>query len=34
LSWNKGFRETQLRAIVRILEKHEAILIEAWNETE
>ncbi|MBI2947558.1 MAG: DUF4160 domain-containing protein [Verrucomicrobia bacterium] len=34
LSWNKGFREAQLREILRILEKHEAKLIEAWNETE
>lgn len=34
LSWNKGFREAELREIARILEKHEAGLIEAWNETE
>lgn len=34
LSWNKGFRETELREITRILKKHEARLIEAWNETE
>jgi hypothetical protein len=34
LSWNKGFRESQLREITRILESHEAQLIEAWNETE
>jgi uncharacterized protein DUF4160 len=34
LSWNKGFRQSQLSDIVRILEKHETDLIEAWNETE
>lgn len=34
LSWNKGFREAELREIVRILETHEAELTEAWNETE
>jgi hypothetical protein len=34
LSWNKGFRENQLREIARILETHETILLEAWNETE
>jgi hypothetical protein len=34
LSWNKGFRETELREIARILETHEAELIEIWNETE
>ena len=34
LSWNKGFREAQLKEIVRLLEKNEAMLIEAWNETE
>ena len=34
LSWNKGFREAQLRKIVRILQAHEVELIEAWNETE
>ena len=34
LSWNKGFREAELREIARILEIHEARLIEAWNETE
>ena len=34
LSWNKGFREAELREITRILQKHEAQLIEAWNETE
>jgi len=34
LSWNKGFREAELREIARILETHEAELIEAWNETE
>ncbi|MGH7993935.1 MAG: DUF4160 domain-containing protein, partial [Limisphaerales bacterium] len=28
LSWNKGFRETGLREITRILGKHEAKLIE------
>ena len=34
LSWNKGFRETELREIARILEAHENELMEAWNETE
>ena len=34
LSWDKGFREVELREIARILETHEAELIEAWNETE
>ena len=34
LSWNKGFREAELREIARILEAHETELIEAWNETE
>lgn len=34
LSWSKGFREAELRAIAQILEAHEAELIEAWNETE
>ena len=34
LSWNKGYREAELLEIARILEIHEAELIEAWNETE
>ena len=34
LSWNKGFREVELREIARILEAREAELIELWNETE
>ena len=34
LSWNKGFREAELRDIARILETHEMELIEAWDETE
>ena len=34
LSWNKGFREAELREIAWILATHEARLIEAWNETE
>lgn len=34
LSWNKGFREAQLREILRLLEKNQVMLIEAWNETE
>ena len=34
LSWNKGFREADLREIVRILLDHETELLEAWNETE
>lgn len=34
LSWNKGFREADLREIVGILLDHETELLEAWNETE
>jgi hypothetical protein len=34
LSWNKGFREVELREIARILQAHETELLEAWNETE
>ena len=34
LSWNKGFRDGELREIARILEEHETQLLEAWNETE
>jgi hypothetical protein len=34
LSWNKGFRETELREIARILQRHEGKLLKAWNETE
>ncbi len=34
LSWNKGFRESQLKEVTEILEAHETELIEAWNEIE
>jgi len=34
LSWNKSFREPELREIARILAAHEDELIEAWNEAE
>jgi hypothetical protein len=34
LSWNKGFRQAQLHEIARILDEHEAGLLEAWNEAE
>lgn len=34
LSWNKGFREADLREIVGILRDHETELLQAWNETE
>ncbi len=34
LSWNKGFRESDVREIARILGDHETELLEAWNETE
>jgi hypothetical protein len=34
LSWNKGFREAELREIVRILAAHETELLGAWNESE
>jgi len=33
-SWNKGFRQAELREITRILTAHEAQLLEAWNATE
>ena len=34
LSWNKGYRDNELREIARILDTHETMLLEAWNETE
>lgn len=34
LSWNKGFREAELRDIIGILETHQTRLIDAWHETE
>jgi len=34
LSWNKGFREAELREIAPDTRNHEAELIESWNETE
>jgi hypothetical protein len=34
LSWNKGFRDVELREIAQILETHEMQLLEAWNATE
>jgi hypothetical protein len=34
LSWNKGFRDPELREIAEILQAHEAELLKAWNETE
>jgi hypothetical protein len=34
MSWNKGFREADLREIARIRQDHETELLEAWNETE
>ena len=34
LSWNKGFREAELREIARVLQRHEIMLLNAWNETE
>lgn len=34
LSWNKGFRDRELREIAGILEQHETQLLEAWNESE
>jgi len=34
LETTKGFRESELRKITRILEAREAHPIEAWNETE
>jgi hypothetical protein len=34
LEWNKGFRDGELRDLVRILETHEPQLIRAWNEIE
>jgi hypothetical protein len=34
LSWNKGFRQAELREIARILQRHETTLLKAWDETE
>lgn len=34
LSWNKGFREIELREVMRILQRNEIMLLDAWNETE
>jgi hypothetical protein len=34
LSWNQGFREVELREAARILQRHEMMLLEAWNENE
>lgn len=34
LSGNNGFREVELREIVLILQRHEIMQLEAWNETE
>lgn len=34
LSWNKGFREVDLREIAGILAAHQQKLLKAWNETE
>jgi hypothetical protein len=34
LSWNKGFREAELREIGQILQRHETTLLKAWDETE
>jgi len=34
LEYNDGFKKQELRAIIEILERHEAGLIRAWNEIE
>jgi hypothetical protein len=34
VSWNRGFREAEVRGIARILAARETESIEAWNETE
>ncbi|HEY5298802.1 MAG TPA: DUF4160 domain-containing protein [Verrucomicrobiae bacterium] len=34
LEYNDGFKKQELRAIIEILERHEAELIQAWNEIE
>jgi len=34
LAHNDGFKKQEVRAIIAILEKHEAELIRAWNEIE
>jgi hypothetical protein len=34
LAHNDGFKKPEVRAIIAILEKHEAELIRAWNEIE
>jgi Domain of unknown function (DUF4160) len=34
LAYNDGFKKQEVRAIVKILERHENELIRAWNEIE
>jgi len=34
LKYNDGFNKQELRVIIEILERHQAQLIQAWNETE
>ena len=34
LAYNDGFKRQELRAIISILDEHEAQLIRAWNEIE
>jgi hypothetical protein len=34
LVYNDGFKKQELRDIIKILERHEAELIRAWNEIE
>jgi hypothetical protein len=31
LEWSRGFRDTELRDIIRIVEDHQTQLLEAWN---
>jgi len=34
LEYNDGFKKQELRAVIEIMERHEAELIRAWNEIE
>ncbi|MGH7951142.1 MAG: DUF4160 domain-containing protein [Limisphaerales bacterium] len=34
LEYNDGFKKQELRAIIEMIERHEAELIQAWNEIE
>lgn len=34
LSWSRGFRESDLRELVIVLEENRELLLKAWNEAE